>query len=34
MSRTRRTFGKDFKSKVELEALKRKRYHQGINQKI
>jgi hypothetical protein len=27
MSRTRRTFGKDFKAKVVLEALKR-RYHQ------
>ena len=34
MSRTRRTFGKDFKAKVVLEALKRKRYLRGISKKI
>jgi hypothetical protein len=34
MSRTRRTFGKDFKAKVVLEALKRKRYHRGISKKV
>jgi putative transposase len=33
MSRTRRTFGKDFKAKVVLEALKEKRYHRGISKK-
>jgi hypothetical protein len=33
MSRTRRTFGKDFKAKVVLEALKR-RYHRGIKKKV
>jgi transposase-like protein len=32
MSRTR-TFRKDFKAKVVLEAFKRERYHRGISKK-